>query len=278
MIYLYKIKLLTFIGLLLCSFNCISENNDTTVNITVPFTKVFYHIDNHITGTFTYNYGLNFLIASGCSYGLIKCGADWNLHELANNNDWIAYSGMPSVMVGGLVPLTIPLGMYFVGKSHNDVKIQYVALAMGQAAILSLVVSSAIKAFTGRRPPGILENEISAEDFSSDFKFGLLKRGAFNGWPSGHTMTAFAMATTLIQFYPDNFWIKAGSLTYATCIGLGVSVNIHWFSDAFAGAFIGYAIGKTVGRGFVNLLTENNTTNNIDFQLIPNGARIAYRF
>jgi hypothetical protein len=44
------------------------------------------------------------------------------------------------------------------------------------------------------------------------------------------------------------------SFTYAFLIGLGVSTNIHWFSDAVASAFIGYAIGKTVGTGFRNLI------------------------
>jgi hypothetical protein len=36
-------------------------------------------------------------------------------------------------------------------------------------------------------------------------------------------------------------------------MGIGVSLNVHWASDALAGALIGYAVGKTVGKSFTKL-------------------------
>jgi membrane-associated phospholipid phosphatase len=148
----------------------------------------------------------------------------------------------------------------------------------GQAAILSMTISSGIKVFTGRKPPGILNRNTERTNFSDDFGFGVLKRGAFDGWPSGHTMTAFAMATTLIELYPDNTPVKIGALTYASIIGLGVSMNIHWFSDAFAGALLGYAIGKTVGCSFKSLMTHNYKIQGFSTYPTLSGFSVKYTF
>jgi membrane-associated phospholipid phosphatase len=243
----------------------------------VPFVKAFYHLDKHIIGSFEYNYGLNYIVGSSGSYGIIKSGFDWKWERYSYNNNWVSNAGMPSVAIGGLLPLALPLGMYIYGRNCEDTKLQLTGLAIGQAAMLGLAISSSIKAFTGRRGPEILNNSNTVKDFSNDFKFGFLRRGAFQGWPSSHTTVAFAMATTLIELYPDNLSLRIISLSYASLIGLGVSTNIHWFSDAFAGAFIGYAIGKSVGRGFKNILDKNNKVSKFTFYVLPTQIGINYQ-
>jgi membrane-associated phospholipid phosphatase len=171
----------------------------------------------------------------------------------------------------------LPLGIYIYGRNCEDTKLQLTGLAIGQAALLGLAISSSIKAFTGRSGPEILNNSNSVKDFSADFKFGFLRHGAFQGWPSSHTTVAFAMATTLIELYPDNLSLRIISLSYASLIGLGVSTNIHWFSDAFAGAFIGYAIGKSVGQGFKNILDKNNKVSKLTFYVLPTQIGLNYQ-
>jgi membrane-associated phospholipid phosphatase len=236
---------------------------------------VFYKLPANSMGFITYNYGLNLFTACVGSYALVQSNADWNWYRFSENNPIVSKTGMSSVIVGGLVPLVIPLGLYYYGRKHNDQKLQITGLALGQAAILGLAVSSSIKAFTGRRPP----HDNLPTNFSNDFKFGFLNRGAFNGWPSGHTMTAIAMATTLVELYPENTAIKVGSFAYASIIGLGISVNIHWFSDAFAGALIGYAIGKTVGQSYSQLLSYNQQKESkFHFYTTLNGAGVIYKF
>lgn len=39
---------------------------------------------------------------------------------------------------------------------------------------------------------------------------------------------------------------KVWAIAYAVYIGLGVSVTVHWLSDAVTGALIGYMIGDFV--------------------------------
>ena len=85
----------------------------------------------------------------------------------------------------------------------------YSALAMGQSVMISMLVSSTYKAVTGRDEPKILDDASSAgKNYSDEFNFGIMRRGIFDGWPSGHTMNAFAMAGALTEMYPDNQSLK----------------------------------------------------------------------
>ncbi len=248
-----------------------AQTKDST---SVPLTKIFYHIDKHFVGSFTHNDGLNHILAAGLSFGIVKSGIDWKVNRLAFNNKSVANAGLPSVTVGGTAPIIVPLGLLIYGKAENNAELQNTALALGQAAIISVVMSSAYKAFTGRRPPGILHGGGGSNDYSGDFKFGFLNRGVYNGWPSSHTMNAFAMAATLSELYPNATTLKTVAYTYASLVGLGVSVNIHWFSDAVAGALIGYSIGKVVGADFRE---ERETKQSLSFYFTPSGIGISYR-
>jgi membrane-associated phospholipid phosphatase len=65
--------------------------------------------------------------------------------------------------------------------------------------------------------------------------------------PSGHTSTAFALATVAERHYG---W-KAGLPAYALAAGIGLSrmeSNKHYLSDVLAGATLGTIVGRTVTR------------------------------
>ena len=120
--------------------------------------------------------------------------------------------------------------------------------AVIQAGILGLAVSSFYKVFTGRVGP--MHSAINT-DLTHMFRFGILRGGAFQGWPSSHTSVAFAMSVALITLLPENKVVKYSALIYAIYIGLGVSTTIHWFSDFAAGVILGTIIGVTVGKSFL---------------------------
>lgn len=266
------------IGLLflICSLSIKGFTQDSiNKNIQVPFYKVFYKADKNFLGSFTVNYGLNYALAGACTYGIVKSGIDWNWYHFSNENNWISNAGFVSVSGGGLVPLVLPLGLYLYGRTNDNPGLQVTGLELGQAAILGLAISSGIKVFTGRMPPDFPEK---TKDYSGDFRFGFLRGGAFEGWPSSHTTIAFAMATILSELYPDNTTLKICSFAYASLIGLGVSTNIHWFSDAVAGAFIGYAIGKSVGSSFNDLLNKSNKKHAYKLYVTPQGLSLTYDF
>lgn len=244
-------------------------------SVLVPVTTVFDGIGRNTLGSFEYNYGLNYFVAAAGTYGIVESGFDWRWYRNAQDHPWIPNAGFVAVGVGPLVSFFAPLGLYLYGRSKEDDELQMTGLALGQAAILGVVVSSAMKAFTGRVAPDEHNNLI---DNSREFRFGFLRGGIFHGWPSSHTCTAFAMAVTLTRLYPDNSTIKIASLTYASLIGLGVSTNIHWFSEAFAGALVGYAIGASVGDGFWNLMRGESKNHSCNIHITPAGVGLTYRF
>jgi membrane-associated phospholipid phosphatase len=210
---------------------------------------------------------------------------DWQWNRMAYNNKWVACSGIPFGILGYIVPIATPAGLYVYGRKHEDVKMQVAGLAVGQSAIIALTVSFGIKAFTGRREPGIMGHHIysgrynETNDYSSDWAFGFMRRGVMSGWPSSHTIVAFATATTLAELYPDEVWVKRGAFIYAGATGLGVSLFSHWLSEAFAGALMGYAIGKSVGGSFNRLLNDDNGKKvNYSLYPVPNGIGIRIDF
>jgi membrane-associated phospholipid phosphatase len=220
----------------------------------VSFLEVFDGIFLNSGKTFIYNYGLNTAFMAGGTYAFVETGVDWEWRQFSYNHKAVSNVGMPAVMAGGLVPVIAPLSLYGIGRYREDSKLQTAGVAVAQASIISTILTTGIKAFTSRQEPHIWgdDRREDKEDFSDDFKFGFFKRVPFDGWPSGHTSAAWAMAATITEFYPDNIPLTIGLYGYAAYMGLGVSATIHWFSDGFAGALFGYAVGKTVARHFIN--------------------------
>lgn len=198
------------------------------------------------------------LTAAALTYLLVVSGFDWW---------WFAHTRAPALQVwlfpaaiiGGLLPIILPIALYVIGKMKKRVALMTAGFATAQAGILGLLVSMAYKSVTGRLHPPF--NVPLPVDTSHAFQFGFFERGAFWGWPSSHTTVAFAMAVTIFVLYWQSrsateheggaarraAW---GALLVALYIGLGVSTNIHWFSDFVAGAIIGTLIGLAVGKSF----------------------------
>ena len=241
----------------------------------VPVKNFFCKIDKNIFNCFKYNYGLNYLAAGVTTICLIEGNVDWNWYRYTYSYKSLYNTGYSSVYIGEIVPFAVPLGLYFYGRSKENTDLQITGLALGQSALLSFSIAALLKTFTGRVPP---TNLTDADDVNGDFRFGFLQGGINNGWPSSHTTIAFAMATTLIELYPDNLAIEIGSITYASMIGLGVSANVHWFSDVVSGALIGYTIGKTVGISYRKLMNHDEKKQAYNFYFTPNGIGFNYRF
>jgi|GEM_PF-3161229 membrane-associated phospholipid phosphatase len=69
---------------------------------------------------------------------------------------------------------------------------------------------------------------------------------SYDSFPSGHTITAFATASTLAEMYPDSF-IPYASYGIATIVALSrITESAHWASDCFVGALMGIFSTKVV--------------------------------
>ncbi len=103
--------------------------------------------------------------------------------------------------------------------------------AAGTASVLSILLFQWLKRLTGRRRPCHIEPHCWAT---------LLPPDQFS-FPSGHTMTAFAVAVPLSLFYPS---LMIGLLFCALSIAMSrILLGMHFLSDVVAGALIGTGLG-----------------------------------
>lgn len=112
------------------------------------------------------------------------------------------------------------------GGEDRFVAVGAAALAAGAGIVLFLRIKKA----TGRRRPCAFEPHCWAR---------LLPPDQFS-FPSGHTITAFAVAVSLSLFYPG---LAIGLLFCALSVAASrILLGLHFLSDVVAGAAIGAAL------------------------------------
>lgn len=142
----------------------------------------------------------------------------------------------------GLYSLPLLAGIYIAGS--KDSRHRRIALTGVKAFILSggaVIVTKHL--FHRHRPsddsppnPGIWDGPFP---FTTNY----------TSFPSGHTTTAFAVASVLASGYKDKLWVGVTSYTIASLVGLSrIHDGHHWASDAVAGAALGSFIGLTLSK------------------------------
>jgi undecaprenyl-diphosphatase len=103
--------------------------------------------------------------------------------------------------------------------------------AAALAAGVGIAIFLALKKMTGRRRPCAIEPHCWST---------LLPPDQFS-FPSGHTITAFAVTVSLGLFYSD---LLAGLLFVAASVALSrILLGMHFLSDVLAGAVVGAGLG-----------------------------------
>jgi membrane-associated phospholipid phosphatase len=215
---------------------------------------LFYNLFKNILALFR---GTNLvwqIVFCALTYVLVASGFDWWYFE-HTRGAFIQALLFPPVVLGSFIPVIMSVAFWMYGALRKHSRAMNAGFATAQAGFLGLGVSSFYKVFTGRMGPHGFRNVTGVlTDISHGFRFGFYRGGAFQGWPSSHTSVAFAMSAALVVLYPENTLrskiIRVVAIVYAAYIGIGVSVNIHWFSDFVAGTILGCIIGFTVGKAF----------------------------
>lgn len=142
----------------------------------------------------------------------------WMLAATRGGDGWLWYA------MGAVILLT--------GGENRFQAVGSAALAAAAGVTLFL----RIKRATGRRRPCAFEPHCWSK---------LLPPDQFS-FPSGHTITAFAVAVSLSLYYPG---LTAGLLFCAVSVAVSrIILGMHFLSDVLAGAVIGSALAYAAVR------------------------------
>jgi hypothetical protein len=189
------------------------------------------------------------IAAIALTYILVTSGFDW-FYFIHTRSSFLYVLFIPSALIGFFVPILTPVILLFMGTWRKNKKLLDFGYALGQSVAIAWLVSAGYKALTGRAHPAVFgAATYPPPDISRIFHFGFFRGGVFWGWPSSHTMVAFAVAATAITMVP-NTKMKIVALAFTLYVGIGVSLTIHWFSDFAAGAILGTLVGTVVGAAF----------------------------
>jgi len=137
----------------------------------------------------------------------------------------------------GAITLPAIAGFYLYGWLGEKEKIERTALLAAESFLVTGLFNTVIKVATGRPRPFKGDSSSTFGGFST----------SNNSFPSGHTSTAFALATVVAKEY--NNVPLAGPIAYgvATLTGLSrINDDKHWASDVFFAAALGYFTSKII--------------------------------
>jgi len=133
-----------------------------------------------------------------------------------------------------------PLGAFYLyGSLADDSRARRASLLSLESYALSGILTSGMKMLAERHRPNS-----GASSTTWDGPHLSLKNVSFS---SGHTASAFSIATVFADEYKDNAFIPPIAYSLATLTGLSrIYSNEHWASDAFFGAALGYFTSKAL--------------------------------
>ena len=187
---------------------------------------------------------LNYILPAMAGLGLIYTIDRPIRREFSyfNNNQTSVNSFNKNITFLGDGPVNIGISSLFVlngliFKNHRSIETGYVS---GRAIVHASLVVLVLKTIVGRERPFYNDNLGSFHFFTR-----LEEGSSFHSFPSGHTITAFSMATVISKEYRDKKWVGITSYGLASLVGLSrISLDRHWASDVLIGSILGYAIGN----------------------------------
>jgi membrane-associated phospholipid phosphatase len=149
--------------------------------------------------------------------------------------------------------------LYIGGHIFADKEIRMTGLMLTEAIILNGIVTVGLKVITGRSRPFRNNGNTDIDFLEMEFE------DIENSLPSGHTSTAFTVATVLSERI-DNIYASVALYSLA---GLTAFQRIysdkHWLSDTVLGA----ALGTVIGLKVVKLNSEADDPSSLNLNVTP---------
>jgi membrane-associated phospholipid phosphatase len=213
---------------------------------------------------------------------------DWAKVQKQKHN-WINKSSPIVTELGGNYGLYSIGALGLISAVSNNQKGVQTSLLASQAVLTSGVWMQIIKHLTGReRPFADYANSKSEAgrwhgpfvQYDQDSPFHQ-NPSSFDSFASGHTATAFSIATVFATRYKNIKAIPIISYSLASLVGITrLTEHEHWASDVFVGAVFGYLCGKQVLKKFDKPFTncKNNKLVNLAFTQKGNQMGITYKW
>ena len=182
-----------------------------------------------------------------CFLSLLVSGAwgqNWDINTVHRVNSWdgkfirnynkVISRTEPYVAIG------VPVAMAVTAWAKHDKQLLKDAVYVGTSVAGAFVVTYGMKYLVDRqRPYERYPDRVHAYSHENSPSF-----------PSGHTATAFALATSLSVKYPK-WYVIAPSAVWACSVGVSrMNEGVHYPSDGLAGAAIG--AGCAVANIYIN--------------------------
>jgi membrane-associated phospholipid phosphatase len=137
-----------------------------------------------------------------------------------------------------------PLAFYLAGLAEHRPHARNTGLLAAEAIADTQIVSFVIKQAVGRLKPSDIPAHGDLRDTWFQYRSPFLNAGSF---PSGHTASAFAVASVISERYREHRWIPWVAYGAATFLSLTrLPDQAHFPSDIFMGAALGYGISHFV--------------------------------
>lgn len=144
-------------------------------------------------------------------------------------DSWRPLFGIFNRLSGGANPVLITLFFLLLRVAYRRADLRGIGLSMAVAGLAGGIITQAIKALVSRSRPELM---MGAWSFGSS-------DGSF---PSGHTLSAFAIAGVLL-FTSRSAALRTTVMLLAVAVALSrVATLRHWPSDVLASIFLGLAL------------------------------------
>jgi len=156
--------------------------------------------------------------------------------QLPNTADQLAVSRGFSRLGAVYTLAPIAGGLYLGGVLTHQPELRDTGLLGAEALVDGVIVSEVLKAATGRQRP--LEGDGGGHFFHGS-----------DGFPSGHTIESFALASVVAHRYHDKKAVVVLAYGLATLVGAArYGARQHSASDIVAGGVMGWFIGRHVAE------------------------------
>lgn len=177
------------------------------------------------------------VIWGGVIGGLIA--ADKHIENAAPNNSTLRTIGTDASYFGQAYSLLpIAAGLYFAGTAKGDDHFREVGLMSFEAVADTGLMQLVLKPLFGRARP--TEGDGHGHFWDSPSRINA-------GFPSGHSISTFAIASVIAHEYHQHLWVKLLCYGYGAGVAAArLSARRHFPSDVVAGGVMGWFVGDYV--------------------------------